>query len=95
MSKLEEKFLLTCGYTKDEVKLLIEGFGVTDPSLPEGPEAHPNVLSPGEGGASPDAKSRASAQYSRLLSILTNLFRGKVPPEIVTLTSEIQKYFAS
>lgn len=79
---VEKKFLLNCGYTIDEVKQLTEGFGVTNP------------VSTQEGEASDPAKAKASAQYNQLLSLLTNLFKGKVPPEIATLTSEIKTYFS-
>lgn len=90
----EKRFLINCGYTIEEATKLIEGFGVTD-ALPEGPEGHPNVLSPGDGGASPDARALAANQFNQLLSILTNIWRGKVPPQIVTLSSEIKRYFSS
>lgn len=89
----EKKFLLNCGYTMDEVKTLTEGFGVTDP-LPEGPEGYPSPLNPNE-GSSPEAKARASAQFTQLLSILNNLWRGKIPPQIKEISTEVAKYFNS
>ena len=89
----EKKFLLNCGYTMDEVKALTEGFGVTD-ALPPGPETHPSVLNSNE-GSSIEAKAAAAVKYNQLLSILTNIWRGKIPPQIKDLSSDIARYFNS
>jgi len=89
----EKKFLLNCGYSMDEVASLVEGFGVTD-ALPEGPEGHPSQLNPNE-GATQAAKDRASAQFTQLLSILNNLWRGKIPPQIREISTEIARYFTT
>lgn len=89
----EKKFLTNCGYTLEEVKQLMEGFGVTD-ALPEGPESYPSQLNPNEGGT-PEAKARAAAQFTQLLSILNNLWRGKIPPQIKEISTEVARYFNS
>lgn len=78
---VEKRFLNICGYTLEEAERIMEGFGVTDPVLPEGEPTDP-------------AKAKASAQYNQLLSLLSTAFRGKIPPEIAKLTLELKRYFS-
>lgn len=96
----EKKFLTNCGYTLDEVKQLMEGFGVTDPALPEGPAGPPNSIGTEDESLAPhnskevgdQIKAKIAAKFDRFQALVVQGMQGRVTPEMKELANSIKKY---